>query len=489
MKSILFCTFLSVVIANIDHVARVYGPGELAGISSGSTDDLNSIVCTQEVRCCKHNTTECYGRDPMYKCRFPKCNKREVDKEEWEKFNVTDVVHFKDKFDNDKKLKNLFLKDQKYKDYSQDERKNVKKIFCREHRGEKINVNKTDEDELSFADGGIKFLKKWKNIEKQNSELPNLDFKLIDDPEHENDRIKVGKTDMFYFEDIAEFEFDNKNYSVKTEKKSSPIYHRTTFKNIDSREECTVEGDEKTGCAIESDKNKFEMLFAGSGGASVSHRHCLNEIGAIHVTIGIGEVNGVAGQSVYLFDGEPYIQDEAQGLTVGTYVFDTSALTTHPFIIDQLTDSNGDNIFNFTCSNPVLASTKPGTISETVWNAAMDVNGSVFGCVGTYTVQVLSDDFVSAKYWCTTNGAMGGLTTANEGTLRYDDSCVADVAEVGSVVDVVEEDDDDNTALIIGAVVGGVVLIGLGLVVLQYSGLVSIVSRFDPVVNSHMLNL
>jgi len=83
---------------------------------------------------------------------------------------------------------------------------------------------------------------------------------------------------------------------------------------------------------------------------------------------------------------------------------------------------------------------------------------------------------------------MGGggnqVAGIDQGRLLYDNTCTRYVAPEPEPE---EEEEDDNTAVVIGGVVGGVVFVGAGVFALQYFGLVSILSKYDPIINGHLI--
>jgi len=317
----------------------------------------------------------------------------------------------------------------------------------------KIKFKKDEEEDLPFADGGFKFLKRWKLMEKQNS-LTEFDFKVIDDPEFEGDGIELLATDSGYFEDKAFYKWSGKNFSAMTTRKTEEQgYFEATFENVDTGRKCTVDGlSDKTGCRIKEENTKFEILFAGSTGFSQTTTHCLHASDGTSATYNTIDVQTIDGGKKYGFNGIPYVLEEYIGFNVGTYVFDNTCTdcAAHPFLIDPLLINNTDVIKEINCTEWKDGSfTGSGNIAGT---------SPTQGCVGIYTIEVL-EPFNIHKYWCTAHGFMGGEGAAGEGRVIFDDTCA-------QVTVATEEDDGMSTGALVGIILGSIVgasLVGFGL--------------------------
>ena len=447
--------------------------------SAGSS--LDDVVCTEDVRKCKGHDIY-VSRNTTLDCKFDRCPRPswKLPDDEQQKYqnlkNRLIPYTFKNMFSNTT-----------YKDKTEADKKKLKKGVFREFRGEIITMKKDDESELPFAEGGFKFLKRWNTIRKQHAIITEFPFKMVDDPEFEGDAIEVGKSEAVYFEDRAEYKWDGKNFSCQTNRKTEAAgYFDATFENKDTGRKCSIDGSsDKTGCRIEEENTKFEILFAGSTGFSQATVHCLHDYDGTSATYNALGIESVDGSKMYTFNGVPYVRDEYIGVNVGTYVFDNTCddagqgtgfeCDSHPFIIDLL-QINNTEVFKITNCTESKSGDAPNPHDDTM-STPND------GCVGLYTVEVLQS-FNIHPYWCTQHGAMGGDGidhnddgTGNQGRLYFDDTCAQYVAPAPPT----DDDDGMSTGAVVGiafgaALVAGAVAFGLYRICLS-----------DPIVNSRLM--
>ena len=367
-------------------------------------------------RCCKRNGTECVGRDPYRGCRFKTCVTGV--KEEWEKEN-SNKTYFNNKFKEEvSTFHAVFANDTRYSGMTKDERKDLKKGVMREKRGGKIKFKTENKAYLSWDKGG------WKQIGHfKNAKFDEIEFIMADDPEHEDDFVDIPVNSGVYFEDYAEFKVGNKTiYSGTTVRKTeSEGFHKTTFKNKETNEECVVDGSrEQTGCRI--GRLKFDLFVAGSVGAMIGQVVCLPDTNAVTVAR-IGE------EDKFLFNGEAYDGDVFLGVNTGTYTF-TGIPADYTFGINGVSEHY-----------PSVT-----LVSMTACTGHSSVNSmNVSYCSGGNATFVVSGDFFSTGYRSDMNGTMGGSDR-----LYYDTTCPS-FAEAETET----ETEDDNTAAVVGGVIGG----------------------------------
>ena len=432
--------------------------------------DATSVACYSSndptCRVCRKDTSVCVYRNETHGCRYNHC----PGKPAWAKHggNKTKVS---DRFENNQKYKDVFLDGDDFKGLTKDERKYEKQRFIKEHRGDIIKFKKEDEEALSYDNGGIKMSKRWDLIKKQNNLTDDMElpFKMIDDPEYVGDTLEVVSTDMIFFEDEARFKYGHHNYTLKTVRKTSTEgYHKTTFTHVEDGTYCEIDGATDSSCRIDGPENvKFEMLFSGSGGGSVTTSHCLSQDTPNVIT---------APDAKYTFNAVPWVVGEYIGLSVGTYVFNNEANPLHPILIDPVV-IDGESVFSHECTE-----WKNGSFSDASVPGSLNppTSDGFEGCIGNYTVTI-HREFNVIKYWCNTHGWMGGNGNGNEGRILYDDTCAKSPV-------VTPPDDDSNVGAIVGGVVGGVAVFGLGVFGAAKGGWISIGALYDPIINGHLVN-
>jgi len=453
------------------------GPGNSGENVGGGNEDAGNnmpdIVCTTDVFCCPGNSTVCVGRNPWKNCKF--CNCPIHSKDDWEK-PEGNKTRIKDKYDTVKtasgknpKFKEIFTDDSYYKNMTKDKRKILKKGLFRELRGQYMTFDKTNEDELDYDEGGFKVFKGF------NKQFPDdLPFLIIDEPDNEDDPITVGINELFVFEDHADFKFKGRNFTGTTIRKDAVNgWHKTTFKDEDTGESCEIDGteDDQT-CKI--DNTRFEVYFSGSAGAVIADVDCLS---LDHPNnLGVEDSSG----KKYAFNDIAYDSSRFFGFNLGTYTI-TDIPAAHPlgFGFDEHAD-NASLIEFVSCTGQQYKGVDSPMDSTTAVDIVA-VYPNVDFCVGNMTITVHSDFNVGSTL-CYFHGWMGG-----QHRVLFDSRCPLATPHPATEDDD-DDDDDDNTAVIVGGVVGGLAFIGLALAGLHYSGLVKIFGRFDPIVNSHILN-
>ena len=446
------------------------GPGS----GNGSTY-IPDIVCAMDVRCCKGNTTVCVSRNPWNDCKFCPCP--ETAKLHWEKADGN-KTRIKDKYNTlatneiPPSFKEVFCDDSYFKNLTKNGRKKLKKGLFRELRGQKMKFDKRNEAELEFDKGGFKV---FKGFTKQP--IDSMDFLIIDDPSEQDEPIDVPVNTPFVFEDDADFKFKGRNFTAVTAKKDAANgWHKTTFKDVDTGEECEVDGssDDQT-CQMKD--TRFEVYFAGSAGASISQVDCLSQDNDNN----LGVINRSENGWAYTFNDIAYDPTRFFGLTKGTYHI-TDIPAAHPLGFEHADNASLIEFVNCTGTtyNSSAQGYRPiceGTGVLPDYCTIPDVDY----CVGNMTITVHSDFNIGSMICLNEYGSMAG-----KHRLMYNTQCP--VATPPAAVEDEVEDEDSNISLIIGGVLGGIVFIGLVLAAaMKYGGVVQISDRYDPIINIHMI--